>query len=83
MKHIFMGKNWKSWNKCFKLGSEVTFFCVVAQWCNPLTLQQERPCRQSSIPCIVPPLERHDKESRTRLGLLYFCDPSARLKATT
>ena len=24
-----------------------------------------------------PPLERYDKGSQTRLGLLYFCDPSA------
>ena len=30
-----------------------------------------------SNPGRAPPLERHDKGSRTRFGLLYFCDPSA------
>ena len=43
---------------------------VVEQWCNPLTLQPE----QSGG---VPPLERHDKGSRTRLALSYFCNSSA------
>ncbi len=28
-------------------------------------------------PSRAPPLERHDKGSRTRLGLLYYCNPSA------
>ena len=30
-----------------------------------------------SNPGRAPPLERHDKGSPTRLGLLYFCDPGA------
>ena len=47
---------------------------VVAQCCNPLTLQPEQSGRVDSIPVMSPPLERHDKGLRTRLGLLYFCD---------
>ena len=50
---------------------------VVVPWCNPLTLQPEQSGGVGSIPCRAPPLECHDKGSRTRLGLLYFCDPSA------
>ena len=50
---------------------------VVAQWSNPLTLQPEQSGGVGSNTGTDPPLERHDKESRTRLGLLYFCDPSA------
>ena len=50
---------------------------VVAQWCNPLTLQPEQSGGVVSIPGRSPPLESHDKGSRTRLGLLHFCDPSA------
>ena len=46
-------------------------------WCNPLTLQPEQSGEVGSIPGRTPPLERHDKGSRARLGLLYFCDPSA------
>ena len=49
---------------------------VVAQWCNPLTLKPEQSGGVGSSPGRTPPLERHDKGSRTRLGLLYFCDPS-------
>ena len=49
---------------------------VVAPWCNPLTLQTEQSGGVGSNSGRAPPLERHDKESRTRLGLLYFCDPS-------
>ena len=48
---------------------------VVVPWCNPLTLQPERSGGVGSKSGRVPPLERHDKGSRTRLGLLYFCDP--------
>ena len=33
------------------------------------------------IPGRTPPLEHHDKGWQTRLGLLYFCDPSASLHA--
>ena len=51
---------------------------VVAPWCNPLTLQPEQSGGVGSIPGRTPPHERHDKGSRTRFGLLYFCDPSAR-----
>ena len=50
---------------------------VVALWCNPLTLQPEQPGGVGPIPGRIPSLERHDKGSRARLGLLYFCDPSA------
>ena len=50
---------------------------VVAPWCNTLTLQPEQSGGVGSSPGKAPPLERHDKGSRTRLGLLYFCDPSA------
>ena len=56
-------------------------YSIVAQWCNPLNLKPEQSGCQSGrvglIPDRTPPLERHDKGSRTRLGLLYFCDPSA------
>ena len=44
---------------------------------DPLTLQPEQSGGVGSSPGRAPPLERHDKGSRTRLGLLYFCDPSA------
>ena len=54
----------------------VTSEGVVAQWCNPLTLQPEQTDGVGSKPGRTPPLESHDKESRTRLGLLYFCDIS-------
>ena len=50
---------------------------VVAPWCNPLTLQPEQSGGVGSNPRRAPPLERHDEGSRTRLSLLYFCDPSA------
>ena len=50
---------------------------VVAPWCNPLTLQPEQSGGVGSSPGRAPPLERHDKGSQTRLGLLYLCDPSA------
>ena len=49
---------------------------VVAEWCNPLTLQPEQSGGQSSIPGRPSPLERHDNGSRFLLGLLYFHDPS-------
>ena len=50
---------------------------VVAQWCNPLTLQLEQSGGVGSIPGRTPPLERHDKGSRTRLALSYSCDSCA------
>ena len=50
---------------------------VVAQWCNLLTLKPQQSGGVGSSPCRTPPFERHDKGSRTRLRLLYFCDPSA------
>ena len=47
-------------------------------WCRGVILWH---CSQNSqaeyVRFLVGPLERHDKGSRTRLGLLYFCDPSA------
>ena len=49
----------------------------VALWCNPLTLQAEQSGGEGSDPDRAPPLERHDKGSRTRLDALFFCDPSA------
>ena len=50
---------------------------VVGPWCNPLTLQQEQAGGMGWSPDRAPPLERHDKGSQTRLGLLCFYDPSA------
>ena len=49
---------------------------VVAPWCNPLTLQPEQSGGVGSSPGKAPPLERHDKGSRTRLGLLYSAIPA-------
>ena len=49
---------------------------VVVQWRNPLILKPEQSDGLGSIPCKTPALERHDKGSRIRLGLLYFCDLS-------
>ena len=49
---------------------------VVAQWCNPLALQQEQSGGQGSIPGSAPPHEHHDKGPQTRLALYYFCDPA-------
>ena len=50
---------------------------VVVQWCNPLTLMPEQSDGVGSRPDRVSSLERHNKGSRTRLALSYFCDPSA------
>ena len=50
---------------------------VVVQWCNPMTLQPEQSGGVGSRRDRASPLERHDKRSRTRLELSYFCDPSA------
>ena len=67
----FLGEN------ISRLLNNVRIEGVVAPWCNPLTLQPEHSSGEvSSSPSRAPPLERHDKGSRTRLGLLYFCDPS-------
>ena len=49
----------------------------MAQWFNPLTLKSKQSGGVGSSPGRTLPLERDDKGSRTRLGLLYFCDPSA------
>ena len=49
---------------------------VVAPLCNPLTLQPEQSGGVGSSPGRAPPLERHDKGLWTRLGLLYFRNPS-------
>ena len=43
----------------------------MAQWCNPVTLQPEQLGGVGSIPGRTPPLERHDKESRTQSALLH------------
>ena len=50
---------------------------VVAQSRYPLALLPEQSGGMGSIPGKAPPLEHHDKGSRTPLGLFYFCDPSA------
>ena len=50
---------------------------VVAPWCNPLILQPEQSGGVGSKPGRAPPIERRDKGSQSRLGLLYLCDPSA------
>ena len=50
---------------------------IVVPWCNPPTLQPEQSGGVDSNPGRVPPLERHDKGSWTRLDLLYFWNPSA------
>ena len=64
--------------------SQMEFHCervdtegVVAQWCNPLTLKSEQSGGVGSRRDRASPLERHEKGSRTRLALSYFCDPSA------
>ena len=48
----------------------------MAQLCNPLALKLEQPDGMSSIPGRTPPLERHDKGSRTRLGLPICAIPA-------
>ena len=50
---------------------------VVAQWCNPLTLQPEQSGGVGSIPGRTLLFGRHDKGSWTRLGLRNFYDPNA------
>ena len=49
---------------------------VVAQWCNPLTLQSEQSGGVGSIPSRIPTLENHKMGSQTRSALSYFCNPS-------
>ena len=44
---------------------------------NPLALQSEQSDGAGSIPGRTPPLESHDKGSRTRLALSYFCNNRA------
>ena len=66
-----------------KLPAAVQYICfdnvlsegVVAPCCNPLALQPEQSGGRGSNPTST--FERHDKGSRTRLALSYFCDPSA------
>ena len=50
---------------------------VVAPWCDLLILQLEQSGGVGSNSGRAPPFERHNRGSQTRLGLLYFCDPSA------
>ena len=50
---------------------------VVAQWCNPLTLEPKQSGGVGSRRDRASPLKRHDKGLGTRLALSYFCDPSA------
>ena len=52
---------------------------VVAQSYDPLTLQSAQSGGVGSIPGRAPPLQRHDKASRTRLAFGYFCDPATSL----
>ena len=56
---------------------------VVARWCNPLILKSEQSGGLGSSPDRIPPLEGHDKESRTRLGLLFLRSQHLALKTTT
>ena len=56
---------------------QLIFEVVVAQWCNRLTLKPEQSGRVGSRRDRASPLERHDKGSRTRFALSYFCDPSS------
>ena len=42
-----------------------------------MTLQAEQSKEEDSMPREAPPLERHDKRSRTRLALSYFCESNA------
>ena len=44
---------------------------VMAQWCNPLTLQSVQSGAVGLIPGRAPPLEHHDKGSQTQLALWY------------
>ena len=60
------------WNGC-----KTEFEGVVAQLCSPLTLQPEQSGGVGLKAGRAPPLERHDKGSRTRLALSSFRDPSA------
>ena len=62
-------------SKCCGAGEGVEG--VVSQLCNPLALQPEQSGGMYSKPGRAPPLERHDKGSRTRSALSYFCDSSA------
>ena len=48
---------------------------VVAPCYNPLTMQPAQSGGRGANPTST--FERHDKGSRTRLALSYFCDPSA------
>ena len=57
-------------------GVVANFEGVVAQWCNPLTLQPEQSGGVGWITGGAPPLKCHNKGLQTRLGLLHFCDPS-------
>ena len=45
---------------------------VVAQWCNPLTLQPEQSGGVGSSPGRAPPLERHDKGSADSIRSALF-----------
>ena len=47
-------------------GYSAPFKGVVAQCCNPQTLQSEQSDGMGSIPGRAPPLERHGKGSQTR-----------------
>ena len=80
MKVLFIGSSLSVWIFISAVEQGKYWICiegVVASWCNPLTLQPEQSGWVGLSPGRAPPLERHDKGLRTRLGLLYFCDPSA------
>ena len=70
---LFDSKMTSSYFRYFVLVSmlvigEATDEVVVAQWCNPLTWKTEQLDGVGSSPGRIPPLERHDKRLRTRLG---------------
>ena len=45
---------------------------ILAQWCNPLTLQPDQLGGQRLIPSMAPPLEHHDERSWTLLAPIYL-----------
>ena len=61
---------------CHFLNRRMRFFKTM-QWCNPLTLELEQSGGVALIFGRTPPFYLHDKGSRTRLALSYFCDYSA------
>ena len=73
IKVLSLEKNFLSLKIFFSLKVlEIFFQDVVAPWYNPLTLQPEQSGEVGSNPGRAPPLERHGKGSRTRLGTSHY-----------